>query len=222
MNLAQLSRVVSHALRHEPWLYELELDDEGWVPVDQLLMALREKGGDWEVVDTRSLERMLETATSAGMRFVATVFERSTATPCRVASRSARPSLLRGCSTGRRRRRGPRSRSTGCCRCNGSSYTCPWTARPPRWSADARARARSCCWSTLQLRRLQASLSTEAMKWCGSPTASRRGSSTVLDSQLVCASRPAWCRSNVRSMRAAHGLTESHTLPVRVAGRLTP
>lgn len=43
-----LSRAVSHALRHEPWLYELELDDEGWVPVEQLLTALREKGGDWE------------------------------------------------------------------------------------------------------------------------------------------------------------------------------
>ena len=26
-----LSRVVSHALRHEPWLYELELDEDGWV-----------------------------------------------------------------------------------------------------------------------------------------------------------------------------------------------
>lgn len=35
-----LSRAVSHALRHEPWLYELELDDEGWVPVDQVLAAV--------------------------------------------------------------------------------------------------------------------------------------------------------------------------------------
>ena len=25
---------MSHALRHEPWLYELELDAEGWAPVD--------------------------------------------------------------------------------------------------------------------------------------------------------------------------------------------
>lgn len=30
----RLSRLVSHALRHEPWIYELELDDEGWVPID--------------------------------------------------------------------------------------------------------------------------------------------------------------------------------------------
>lgn len=60
---ADLSRAVSHALRHEPWLYELELDGEGWVPVDQLLTSLREKGGGgWEVLDRAALERMIETA----------------------------------------------------------------------------------------------------------------------------------------------------------------
>jgi putative RNA 2'-phosphotransferase len=39
---ADLSRAVSHALRHEPWLYELKLDEAGWAPIDQLLAALRE------------------------------------------------------------------------------------------------------------------------------------------------------------------------------------
>lgn len=57
-----LSRAVSHALRHEPWLYELELDEEGWVPVDQLIDALRAKGGGWESIDRSSLDRMLTTA----------------------------------------------------------------------------------------------------------------------------------------------------------------
>lgn len=42
--LSELSRVVSHALRHEPWLYELELDDAGWVSVDELLTAARIPG----------------------------------------------------------------------------------------------------------------------------------------------------------------------------------
>lgn len=63
MRDADLSKVVSHALRHEPWLYELELDEEGWAPVDQLIAALREKGGDWESVDRDALERMLASAT---------------------------------------------------------------------------------------------------------------------------------------------------------------
>lgn len=60
---ADVSRALSHALRHEPWLYELELDDEGWAPVDQLLTALREKGGDWESVDRGGLERMIAGST---------------------------------------------------------------------------------------------------------------------------------------------------------------
>lgn len=37
----ELSKAVSHALRHEPWLYELELDADGWTPVDDLVAALR-------------------------------------------------------------------------------------------------------------------------------------------------------------------------------------
>jgi putative RNA 2'-phosphotransferase len=57
-----LSRAVSHALRHEPWLYELELDEEGWAPVGQLLTALNEKGGDWKSVNRATLERMLASA----------------------------------------------------------------------------------------------------------------------------------------------------------------
>lgn len=56
---SELSRAVSHALRHAPWLYELELDEEGWVPVDQLLAGLRAKGADWEALDEATLERMV-------------------------------------------------------------------------------------------------------------------------------------------------------------------
>lgn len=36
----KVSRVVLHALRHEPWLHELELDEQGWVPVDDLIKVL--------------------------------------------------------------------------------------------------------------------------------------------------------------------------------------
>lgn len=57
--LVSLSRVVSHALRHEPWLYELELDEAGWVPVAELLQALRGVGPACERVDRDDLVRML-------------------------------------------------------------------------------------------------------------------------------------------------------------------
>lgn len=58
----RLSKVVAHALRHEPWLYELELDDEGWVGVDQLLDALHDKGGAWTSVDRAHLAQMIESS----------------------------------------------------------------------------------------------------------------------------------------------------------------
>lgn len=58
-----VSRAVSHALRHQPWRYEIELDEDGWAPLDQLLDALRNKGGEWAAVDRATVERMLASAT---------------------------------------------------------------------------------------------------------------------------------------------------------------
>ncbi|RBH44138.1 RNA 2'-phosphotransferase, partial [Pseudomonas sp. MWU13-2860] len=47
MDYQNLSRTGSHAVRHEPWLYELELDDAGWVPLTALLAALRVERREW-------------------------------------------------------------------------------------------------------------------------------------------------------------------------------
>ena len=40
MHDIRLSKRLSHALRHAPWLYELELDEAGWTPVADVLAAL--------------------------------------------------------------------------------------------------------------------------------------------------------------------------------------
>ncbi len=40
-NLVALSKLISYALRHEPWVFELELDDHGWVDIEKLLSALK-------------------------------------------------------------------------------------------------------------------------------------------------------------------------------------
>ncbi len=40
MDYVKLSKEVSYALRHAPWEYELELDEEGFVPIEQLLHSL--------------------------------------------------------------------------------------------------------------------------------------------------------------------------------------
>lgn len=50
---------MSDALRHEPWLYDLELDEAGWVDVDQLLDALHRLDDRWADVDRSTLARMV-------------------------------------------------------------------------------------------------------------------------------------------------------------------
>ena len=54
-----LSKTVSHALRHEPWVYELELDDQGWVPIEQLLETLRSEKDSWGELAESDLEEMI-------------------------------------------------------------------------------------------------------------------------------------------------------------------
>ena len=59
---SRLSRVLSHALRHEPWLYELELDADGWVAVEAVLAALREERADWRDLAETDLAEMMRRA----------------------------------------------------------------------------------------------------------------------------------------------------------------
>ena len=62
----QLSKEVSYTLRHAPWEYELELDENGWVNVDQLLAALKQSH-KWDGVLQSDLEQII--ATSDKKRF---------------------------------------------------------------------------------------------------------------------------------------------------------
>lgn len=59
INYLQLSKEISYALRHAPWEYELELDENGWVSVEQLLTALKENG-QWESIRVEDLEHIIE------------------------------------------------------------------------------------------------------------------------------------------------------------------
>jgi putative RNA 2'-phosphotransferase len=59
--LNDLSRAVSHALRHEPWLYELELDEEGWTGVDALIAALQ-LDSEWRSVTRDDIAEMMRTS----------------------------------------------------------------------------------------------------------------------------------------------------------------
>ena len=57
-DLSELSRVVSRVLRHDPWLYELELDESGWTSVSALLDALR-TSPRWRDLQAADLELMI-------------------------------------------------------------------------------------------------------------------------------------------------------------------
>lgn len=56
----ELSKAVSHALRHEPSAYGLVLDAEGWVTVQNLLAAFRKTDPKWKNLDERRLQEMVE------------------------------------------------------------------------------------------------------------------------------------------------------------------
>ncbi|MBN1565542.1 MAG: RNA 2'-phosphotransferase [Anaerolineae bacterium] len=63
LNYTQLSKTVSHALRHAPALYHLELDTEGWVAVEDLLATLQSHRRDWRNVTESDLITMMANAT---------------------------------------------------------------------------------------------------------------------------------------------------------------
>jgi putative RNA 2'-phosphotransferase len=54
-----LGRTVSHALRHEPGVYGLTLDAQGWVCIADLLRALRESDAQWAALCEADLSEMV-------------------------------------------------------------------------------------------------------------------------------------------------------------------
>ena len=57
--LEELSKEISYALRHAPWEYELEMNEEVWVPVEQLLDALH-RTDQWSNICEADLHEMIE------------------------------------------------------------------------------------------------------------------------------------------------------------------
>lgn len=53
---------MSHALRHEPWLYELELDGQGWVNIEDLISALRGQRPEWKELSQADIVKMINTS----------------------------------------------------------------------------------------------------------------------------------------------------------------
>jgi len=60
MDYTTLSKTISHALRHEPWIYELELDEEGWVEIENLIKTLRQEREEWKNLSIQDLEEIIK------------------------------------------------------------------------------------------------------------------------------------------------------------------
>lgn len=58
MDYQKLSKEVSYALRHAPWEYELELDENGWVEIKQLLHSIKESV-EWNLITENDLNKMI-------------------------------------------------------------------------------------------------------------------------------------------------------------------
>lgn len=59
-NLISLSKTISHALRHQPEAYGLQLDPEGWVAVDTLLAALSARRKAWRNVSIDDITTIID------------------------------------------------------------------------------------------------------------------------------------------------------------------
>jgi len=62
-----ISKTMSHALRHAPHLYELDLDDDYWSDAEELLAALREHRKAWRGLTLEDLADVV--ASSPKQRF---------------------------------------------------------------------------------------------------------------------------------------------------------
>ncbi len=62
-NHIRLSKTISHALRHQPETYGLQLDSEGWVAVDELLAALRQRRATWRNVSLADITTIMVEST---------------------------------------------------------------------------------------------------------------------------------------------------------------
>ena len=59
MNYIDLSKEISYALRHAPQEYGLEIDENGWVELNDLIQSLKRKQ-KYEVLEVIDIEKMAE------------------------------------------------------------------------------------------------------------------------------------------------------------------
>lgn len=62
MDFQELSKIISHALRHAPEEYGIDLDNEGWVEIESLLNALTAIDVKWKSLSVDVLQEMIDSS----------------------------------------------------------------------------------------------------------------------------------------------------------------
>lgn len=60
MDYIRLGKEITYALRHAPWEYELEMDDKGFVDIQQLLSAINDENKYFKIIDKSDIIKVME------------------------------------------------------------------------------------------------------------------------------------------------------------------
>lgn len=60
MDYMKLGKEISYVLRHHPEKYDLRMDEEGWVSVEELCSALR---GQWGLIEEKTIQDLMKYST---------------------------------------------------------------------------------------------------------------------------------------------------------------
>lgn len=60
MDYIRLGKEITYALRHAPWEYELEMDDKGFVDIQQLLSAINDENKYSKIIDKSDIIKVME------------------------------------------------------------------------------------------------------------------------------------------------------------------
>lgn len=70
MDYIKLGKEITYALRHAPWEYELEMDDKGFVDIEQLLSAINEGSKYSKTIDKSDILRVMEVSNKKRLEIV--------------------------------------------------------------------------------------------------------------------------------------------------------
>ena len=70
MDYIKLGKEITYALRHAPWEYELEMDDKGFVDIQQLLLVINEENKYSKTVDKSDIIKVMEVSNKKRLEIV--------------------------------------------------------------------------------------------------------------------------------------------------------